>query len=410
MNNTPKPIVLPHPNTYIQATFSADSCLLATKGEQLLTWNADTGQRQVQIEEPFLDNFTFSPIEPTLATTHRGYVCLWDAYTGKRKQTLLHDIFDGGALGYCGLAFDAQGERLAVSQRLVRSDGGVGVVVDLASEQPLIVLRKDDEAEEFRYEDGSIGSDHLREVFSVQFLPGDQRLAGVSYVYDEWDRVYIWDLRTGAKLATFIGNPPEVTKEEYVENLEVSRDGKWLATASTQANLWEMGEENGLCVWHLQHQCGGHQSLLRKLTFSPDSRTLITVDDVLDPATSDTYVMRLWDVASGRIKAQIELYTPIPILEKYFCYAFSPDSRILATVSVEWQNHLFGSPLETLLCLWDVSSGRQIVRWRTETRTSNGGFCGPRQMCFSPDGRKIAVCYFDAVELWEIAVAPALEY
>ncbi len=124
------------------------------------------------------------------------------------------------------------------------------------------------------------------------------------------------NLRTGAKLATFIGNPPEVTKEEYIENLEVSGDGKWLATASTQVHLWEMEEENGLCVWNLQHQCGGHQSLLRKLTFSPDSRTLITVDDVLDPATSETYVMRLWDVASGRLKAQIELYTPVPIIEK----------------------------------------------------------------------------------------------
>ncbi len=134
MNNLPEPIVLPHPNTYIEATFSADSCLLATKGEQLLTWNADTGQLQVQIEEPFLYNFTFSPIEPTLATTHGDYVCLWDAYTGERKQTLLHNISGGNTPYYYGLAFDTQGKRLAVSQRLVRSDGGVGVVVDLATE------------------------------------------------------------------------------------------------------------------------------------------------------------------------------------------------------------------------------------------------------------------------------------
>ncbi|MFF1304208.1 helix-turn-helix domain-containing protein [Streptomyces sp. NPDC058307] len=119
----------------------------------------------------------------------------------------------------------------------------------------------------------------------------------------------------------------------------------------------------------------GNGSLVRRVAFTPDGRTLAVVD--IEP---DGDQLRLLDAATGRTRRAIK-----PNSQFLSVFAFSPDGSTLATVS--------GS--RGSATLWNVRTGR------LQDSFSVGGEVA--SLAFSPDARTLAASTARGVQLWDLA-------
>ncbi len=148
-----------------------------------------------------------------------------------------------------------------------------------------------------------------------------------------------------------------------VRGVAFTPDGLTLLSAHEDGSvrLWDVA--NGLLLMDL----GAHREGVRGLDVSPGGRYLAT--------RGAENTARVWDLRTfERLHA---ITDPNTVIE---CVAFSPDSRLLATVRRP--------------ALWDVASGREVWRIR-------GGIA--RKAAFSPDGRLLAIVAWEReIRLWDV--------
>jgi WD40 repeat protein/predicted Ser/Thr protein kinase len=125
---------------------------------------------------------------------------------------------------------------------------------------------------------------------------------------------------------------------------------------------------------------GGHHKLIHSLAFAPDGATL----------ASGSYdgSVKLWDVATGRPKATLNLGQSVSAV------TFAPDGRTLAVGT--WP---YVQPTDPpwFVSLWDVASRTRLA---PELRLSDS----VHALAYAPDGRTLAVAGLDAVvRLWQPA-------
>jgi TIR domain/WD domain, G-beta repeat len=114
-----------------------------------------------------------------------------------------------------------------------------------------------------------------------------------------------------------------------------------------------------------------HTAASTGVAFSPDGQLL---------ATGSLKVARVWDVASGHVRARLAHD------DEVWGVAFSPDGRLLATAGEN-----------TTARVWDVASGQE----HTRLSHSRGGVAG---VAFSPDGQRLATAGDDTTaRVWEVA-------
>lgn len=116
----------------------------------------------------------------------------------------------------------------------------------------------------------------------------------------------------------------------------------------------------------------GHTGQITALAYSPDGATLAS-------ASADG-TTRLWDVATGQLKAKLQSPAAMSL-----CLAFSPDQKLLAVG--------YGNPVG-LVQLWDTDSWQMLERWAANPVVTRG-------VAFNPNGSLLASAGDGgAVQLW----------
>lgn len=116
----------------------------------------------------------------------------------------------------------------------------------------------------------------------------------------------------------------------------------------------------------------GHTGRITALAYSPDGTTLAS-------ASADG-TTRLWDVATGQLKAKLQSPAAMSL-----CLAFSPDQNLLAVG--------YGNPVG-LVQLWDTDSWQMLERWAANPVVTRG-------VAFNPNGALLASAGDGgAVRLW----------
>jgi len=154
----------------------------------------------------------------------------------------------------------------------------------------------------------------------------------------------------------------------------LSPDGQWLATAgwhSDRARLWNVGSGKMVREWAR----GSEPSLSGRVSFTPDSRTLIL---------SRSEEFTFWDVESFQevrpsLPCEVALY-PIPVV-------FSPDGMLMAMVMAPGIIHL-----------------KETATARTVARLEDPHGDRTTWMKFTPDGAQLvaASAYAKEIHIWDL--------
>lgn len=151
-----------------------------------------------------------------------------------------------------------------------------------------------------------------------------------------------------------------------------SPDGKVVASADQEGKLalWDVATARPIGAF-------SQGDRVEYIRFSPDGKTVA--------AGSRDGAIKLWDVATGKARANLLGHTG-PVL----CFAFSPDSKILAAAKYDWDAIIGGQ-----IKLWDAASG-------ANTGTLYHGSDDVLAVAFSPNG-KILASGGDQIKLWDAA-------
>ncbi|MBI1917060.1 MAG: WD40 repeat domain-containing protein, partial [Planctomycetes bacterium] len=377
-------------------------------------WEVDTGKERPPLKghRKGVYAIAFAPDGKTLASA--GWdetVRLWEVTTVR-----LWDVASGKELRRCKgrpdyfmrVAFTPDGKTLAAT-------GGRGWIqlFDTRTGEPRRVSAEP--------------PDGLRRV---RFLPDSKRLisaGGETIASGDGVSVRLWEAATGKELR------PLVIGTARVSGLALSPDGKVAAVGA-----WEGEGDNAQSKVSLYRVATGKELLritvpFSPLAFTPDGKTLIAAPwkegirlyqastgkeirrlksgrtrfDYLAVSPDGTMLAAggeerwggegpswdptvwLWDLASGKELRRLRFPHRLPKTSLH-ALAFSPDSRLLATVSEGWSGR-------TWLCmvqLWDATTGKELRRLEEENDRLY-------TVVFSPDGRTLATGG-KSLRLWEV--------
>jgi WD40 repeat protein len=378
--------------------FAPDGRTLAAEDGtcQLYLWNLARGKevRRFQGKRLVVSALTFSRDGKYLAAAHGGKVMvrLWEVATGKQLHKFL-----GHRRWVTSVAFSHDGKTLASGaqdhtvrlwgtasgKELHHFSGHQGEVAAVAFSPDRKTLATGGGDDTVRLWDVATGREVRRlwegartvqgpgeapvligeqfHVTTLAFSPDGKLLASAGG--DETLR--LWDPATGKVARRLLGF------ERWVSTVVFSPDGKTLATADGSKVLRRWNVATGKELRPLQ----GHRGRVTCVAFSPDGKTLAT-------GGGRDFEIRLWRAATGKELRQLQGHT-------YYIssLAFSADGKTLASSSEDGTVYL-----------WDVATGKVLA----QLRDPRGGRV--HSVAFSPDGRTVAAAEDGGpIYLWEVA-------
>jgi hypothetical protein len=156
---------------------------------------------------------------------------------------------------------------------------------------------------------------------------------------EEWpSQIVIQDVSTGDTVLTL------KQRDRYRLPMAFTSDGQFLATANADSNgvrrivnIWELISVKECRTFQVST---GRGIAVAQMAFSPDKRVLATSSEVDTEDREESYIIQMWDVATGR-----ELLHFQGVDAETMCLKFSPDGGLLAS------GHYGGD-----IFIWDVSS------------------------------------------------------
>ncbi len=298
---------LEHPARVFAIAFSPDRNTLGTTcADQIVRlWDVKSAKvvRLLEGHEQPVTSVAFSPDGKTVASGSLFFtVRLWDAESGDLKRTMLRTSSP--------VAYSPDGSVLAT--------GGGGFDPDGAEGQPELPIKLWDPLR------GRLRTALERSAgqrLAVSFSRDGKRLAIAATGRREYNRIQVWDVRTGSMLRRL---------REYagpaVNAVALSPDGKMAASAGSDqlVRLWDV--ETGR-----EKQTLKHDSSVYDVVFSPDGRMIAS-------AAKDRRV-RLWEASTGALTRSLEGHT-----EAVWSLAFSPDGKTLASGSADRTVRLWPQP------------------------------------------------------------------
>ena len=310
------------------------------KEHKVSLWDSITGEHKVTLSEhtKSLESFGYTPDARTIIRRHKQEVCLWDAATGEHKVTFArcNDSNDSND----SVVYSPDGSTIATWSY---GDGQVFLWNTSTGQHKWL-------------------TEHTGSGETVVYSPDGSTIATGNY-----GEVFLWDTSTGERKMTLLGHP------DYIEEIVFSPDGRTIATrgyGDEEVRLWDATTAE-------------HKATLEGLfdifddvdniTFSPDSKAIVTSCIRSFEGKSYDTTVRLWDAATGEHKNILTGDN----------FVFSPDGKTIATWSYE-EVHL-----------WDAVTGKHKI-----TLTGHTG--NIHNLVYSPDGSTIATGSNDGtVLLWE---------
>jgi WD40 repeat protein len=310
--------------------------------------------------EEVLSALAFSPDGTILASAGgSGTIRLWDPATGKELRRWLAHTNEIPAI-----SFSKDGKRLA----------------SVGSFDHAVRLWDTATGKEIDPEDGHSGA-----VQAVLFTADDKALISLGR-----DRQLMeWDLTKGKKRRQLSLVPPDATRAEFWDAVDLTSDGKTLAEAPLVQAEGRRGRWDSGHAVHLWEIATGKP--LRTLSAGGD--WVWAVKFSLDGnvvASGSPEGVRLWDVATGQEKRRIE-----DIKVDRAGLAFAPDGRRMAAACTD-----------NTIRILDVMAGKELRRWPSQQKRGHLLSCS---LMFSPDGKSLASFGRDAVtnqysvRVWAVA-------
>lgn len=212
---------------------------------------------------------------------------------------------------------------------------------------------------------------------------------GTKTIVEGAGRIRLLDLPSGKVRRTLPASDSEVSGSIFSPN------GALLACSASGGRVRLLDVPSGK-LRHTIQAAAKNSFLMSSKAFSPDGTILATgaLEDGprsrksswLPPLPSVIGKVRLWDVASGKLKRTFTVNKVWGAEESgspsLFAIAFSPDGKLLA-----------GGFHDSTLRIWEVRSGR----WLRTLRHSNS----VSALAFSPDGRTLASGTAQTLQLWD---------
>ncbi len=291
-----------------------------------------------------VDEILFAPDNKTLITwSHTGEAILWDTRTGTPKQTLKAKV---RSHYWYPVTFSPDGKMFAIGSFYTGADNetaaqGVGLVTlwDARTGKRKGVI--------------TTGRDYR--VEAVEFLPDGQTLMtrGSWSKASFWD-LRSGQLKTEMRLPAYgLALSPD-GKTAALEGFSpatfgglgsttfgglASDNDKATAPTGSPVELREVGTNT------LKHKLIGHAYRVYRFRFSPDSRTLVTIGDkteIVGDMGLPKFELKAWNVQTGKLLWELgEKESASDIL-------WSPDSKTLLTVDYRLLDAITGQVKQTL--------------------------------------------------------------